>query len=839
MVNTVARAEAFVAAVKAMPRGTMFGCDTEVAIDLDTQSPVGNGQVTCISVYAGPQLSFGDGTHVWIDLLDGEKGVLEAVKPFFESAEVNNKVWHNYAFDRHVLYNHGVDCQGLAGDTMHMARLMDNSRDRASGGGSGYSLESLSVDLLASRGGAFKTGMKELFGVAQPTKSGLPGKIKALPPVVDIQRDASTRERWIKYSCYDAMCTVELYHLIRARLERMEWVKPRDLRPTAKALEQARRAEERRAAPPSAAPGQAVPPLPLPSNLFQLYEQNLLPFATVLTDIEREGFQVDRGHLEAIEKLALRDEEQLAQHFREWLPRSGAFESATDAALFNPDSAAQKQYLFYAKAGLVSASEQAMKTARSRLKRAQDALAGKPPARLYPFQKGALPPPAPPPRSAPELAKLQKQVAELSEALQELQEPKEASFETLNTEGALLEGKRKALKHRTVRVLGMGLPSSVFSPKGWPSVNSVSMRELAGDPEHGKWGSAKDVVDKRFPGAGAGEAACRAIDALARAGAVNKLLQTFIRPLQQRLDAQGRIHCSLNLNTETGRLSSRNPNLQNQPALEKDIYKIRKAFVAREGHSLVVADYGQLELRVLAHLAECKSMIEAFEKGGDFHSRTAIGMYPEIRKDIEAGGVLLEWDSNKGKAPAPLIKNKYANERRRAKVLNFSIAYGKTAHGLSSDFGVSVEEAQAIVDLWYADRPEVQAWQEATKVFAKRTGVVRTLWGRNRPLPDVNSKNAWEVRAAERAAINTPIQGSAADIVMGAMLNLHRNARLRELGWKMILQVHDEVILEGPEESKEEALSITKREMQSPLSFPLLVDLVVDAGTARTWYEAK
>ena len=155
---------------------------------------------------------------------------------------------------------------------------------------------------------------------------------------------------------------------------------------------------------------------------------------------------------------------------------------------------------------------------------------------------------------------------------------------------------------------------------------------------------------------------------------IETMLNTFIIPLQQLADAESRVHCSLNLNTETGRLSSRNPNLQNQPALEKDVYYIRKAFMAKKGHILLVSDYGQLELRVLAHMTKCKAMIEAFRLGGDFHSRTALSMYDYIKDDVNNGTCLLEWDNSKGVPPAPLLKHKYASERRRAKILNFSLA---------------------------------------------------------------------------------------------------------------------------------------------------------------------
>jgi DNA polymerase-1 len=233
-------------------------------------------------------------------------------------------------------------------------------------------------------------------------------------------------------------------------------------------------------------------------------------------------------------------------------------------------------------------------------------------------------------------------------------------------------------------------------------------------------------------------------------------------------------------------------------------------------------------------------MIEAFRAGGDFHSRTAIGMYPNVAEAVQKGAVLLEWNAKKmGKAPAPLLKDVFATERRRAKVLNFSIAYGMTAVGLARDWGVSREEAEQTLELWYRDRPEVREWQRSTIERAKQDRATRTLMGRYRPLPDINSAKAHIRSHAERAAINTPIQGGAADVVMKAMLNLHAHQRFRELGWKLILQIHDEVIVEGPRDTAQEALEIVKHTMANPFANPLRVDLVVDAKIADTWYAAK
>lgn len=380
-----------------------------------------------------------------------------------------------------------------------------------------------------------------------------------------------------------------------------------------------------------------------------------------------------------------------------------------------------------------------------------------------------------------------------------------------------------------------------------------------------------------------GEEACTAVRALVQVSAINTLLESFIMPLQGLygiLDANDRVHGSLNMNTETGRyviaagvasrvaacalawlagltfaalspccpvrLSSRRPNLQNQPALEKDRYNIRRAFVASPGNTLIVADYGQLELRILAHIADCTAMKEAFATGGDFHSRTAVNMYSFIQDDIANGTCLLEKEA--GSDPnTPLVKDKYGAERRKAKTLNFSIAYGKTAHGLAKDWDVSMKEAEDTVKAWYDSRPEVRDWQERMRQEARRYGAVCTLLGRRRPLPDITSKNSGARGRAERAAINTPIQGSAADIVTLAMVEVASDARLRELGYTMLLQVHDEIIIEGPIESADEAQRRLVHLMGHPfrdessgeLVNKLTVELAVDSDKALSWYEAK
>jgi len=785
IVDTVARAERLMDELKALPPSTIYGCDTEAEIDLQKQNPVGNGMVTCVTLYAGKEMRFGgEGSSVFVDVL-GKPEILERIKPFLES-EKTLKVWHNYSFDRHILFNHGVDVMGLKGDTMHLGRLEDSSRDKTLGKG-GYSLEALSEAFLGQK--SSKTSLKQLFRSPKLNVKGEKLKTFYLPPVSEIQ-ESDRRLDWIQYSCFDAMCTKHLYVALANRLREMEWRFTYDYTSTAQSR--------------------------MNSNMLEMYEQCLLPFAVCLTDIEREGFQLDIDHLKNAEMLAQKSIKELSQAFNEWLITSGALKDPSDVQHINAHSTLQKNFIFFAENGVLQLDPKLQQDARRKelKRRAADSTSPKKDFNEGMFQK--------------------------------------AEFEIKLDEPCPDSGKTKKRKH-IVGINGLGLTAKSYTKKsGLAQTGNAEMAALAGKPNDDPptFGPAFDQLVKKHKkmkiqneeAEARAAAACKAIDHLNSITAIEKLLSTFIKPLMERADTNNRIHCSLNLGTETGRLSSSGPNLQNQPSLEKDVYKIRKAFTCRPGNMLIVADYGQLELRVLAHLAKCESMIEAFKAGGDFHSRTALSMYDYIQKKLNAGEVLLEWDSaaNGGQSPpVPLIKDEFATERKRAKILNFSIAYGKTSMGLSQDFGVSKTEAQQIVDKWYAARPEIREWQEKQKENARIKGWVETLWGRRRKFSLDTLKDRRQRGVIERAAINTPVQGSAADIVMAAMNRVHANKRLLEIGWKMILQVHDEIIMEGPEESTEEAQNILMACMEDPLEYELLVALEVDSKAAKTWYEGK
>jgi DNA polymerase-1 len=296
--------------------------------------------------------------------------------------------------------------------------------------------------------------------------------------------------------------------------------------------------------------------------------------------------------------------------------------------------------------------------------------------------------------------------------------------------------------------------------------------------------------------------------------ALAKLKGTYVDALPLLVDpADGRIHTTFHQGgAATGRLSSSDPNLQNIPIRTELSRRIRAAFVAPEGRVLLSADYSQIELRILAHYAEDPALVESFRTGEDVHARTAAETF--------------------GVAPADVTRD----QRRIAKMLNFGIAYGLSAFGLSQRLELPPGEAQNIIDRYFARYAAVKRWLVGTIEDARKTGEVRTLWGRKRALPELTSRNPALRQGAERMAVNTPIQGTAADIVKVAMIRV--DARLRESGLdaQLLLQVHDELVLEASERDAERVAALVREEMTNAAA--LRVPLEVEAGWGRSWAEA-
>jgi DNA polymerase-1 len=294
---------------------------------------------------------------------------------------------------------------------------------------------------------------------------------------------------------------------------------------------------------------------------------------------------------------------------------------------------------------------------------------------------------------------------------------------------------------------------------------------------------------------------------------VQKLKSTYVDALPALVNpGTGRIHASFNQTVAaTGRISSSDPNLQNIPIRTPEGRRIREAFVAEAGHLLLSADYSQIELRILAHLSKDPTLIDTFRRGEDVHERTAREIF------------------------GPLSAIPPDEQRRRSKMVNYALLYGKTAFTLAKDIGVSKKEAEQFIAAYFARYPRVNTYIEGTIARARETGQVRTLLGRLRRLPDLNSRN-FQVRAeAERQAMNTPVQGSAADLIKKAMIDLHRELSAARMRSRLILQIHDELLLEVPEAEAEEARGLVKRIMEGALA--LEVPLVVDARLGRSWAE--
>jgi DNA polymerase-1 len=296
---------------------------------------------------------------------------------------------------------------------------------------------------------------------------------------------------------------------------------------------------------------------------------------------------------------------------------------------------------------------------------------------------------------------------------------------------------------------------------------------------------------------------------------LTKLVNTYLGPLPLLIsEADGRLHTTFNQTVApTGRLSTSNPNLQAIPVRSKLGREIRSAFVAEDGCLLLSADYSQAELRILAHASGEQKLIEAFRRGEDIHTRTAAEVL--------------------GKDPASLTKE----ERNRAKAVNFGIIYGISAFGLSEQLGISREEAGAYIDTYLSRFPRVQEFIASTIAEATRNGCVTTLLGRRRPIPELASSNRQMRSLGERLAVNTIMQGTAADVIKVAMIAIQR--RLGEEGFqaRLVLQIHDELLLELPEHEVERCRELVLYEMQA--AYPFDPPLTAEAGVGVSWAEAK
>ena len=354
-----------------------------------------------------------------------------------------------------------------------------------------------------------------------------------------------------------------------------------------------------------------------------------------------------------------------------------------------------------------------------------------------------------------------------------------------------------------------GMEFNISSPKqvGEVLFEKLKVIEKAKKTKTGQYSTSEDVLESlrsKHP----------VVEKILDYRGLKKLLSTYVDSLPQLIDpTTGKIHTSFNQTvTATGRLSSSNPNLQNIPVRDEDGKEIRKAFIPDEDCLFFSADYSQIELRIMAHLSEDKNMIDAFLSGYDIHAATAAKIYKidisEVSKDM----------------------------RRKAKTANFGIIYGISVFGLAERMGVDRKEAKELIDGYFETYPGVKEYMDKSIKVAKKNGYVETIFNRKRYLPDINSHNAVVRGYAERNAINAPIQGSAADIIKVAMINIYNRFKKENVQAKMILQVHDELNFSVPANEKELVEQIVIEEMER--AYKMHVPLKADCGWGNNWLEA-
>lgn len=296
---------------------------------------------------------------------------------------------------------------------------------------------------------------------------------------------------------------------------------------------------------------------------------------------------------------------------------------------------------------------------------------------------------------------------------------------------------------------------------------------------------------------------------------IAKLNSTYVEGLKALINEKdGRIHSKFNQTiTTTGRISSTDPNMQNIPVRTEVGRNLRKVFVSEEGMNLVDADYSQIELRVLAHMSKDENLIEAFDNNEDIHTMTASRVFGVDPKNVDL------------------------ETRSAAKAINFGIIYGKTDFGLAKDLEITVKEAKEYIDSYFEKYPNIKDFMDGIIAEAEKTGFVETILHRRRHIPEILSKKFMEKNRGIRAAMNAPIQGSAADIIKIAMVNVNKRLKEENLKSRLILQVHDELIIEALEDELQVAKQILREEMENAID--LRVKLDVDLNVGKSWFETK
>ena len=375
------------------------------------------------------------------------------------------------------------------------------------------------------------------------------------------------------------------------------------------------------------------------------------------------------------------------------------------------------------------------------------------------------------------------------------------SMQTLDEIAAATAKKIDELSRQIYEMAGMEF--NINSPKQLASILYDELGLKAGK----KRSTAADVLEKLIH-------VHPIIPLLLEHRKYQKIYSTYAVGLSKHIQSDGKIHTIFNqIQTQTGRLSSSEPNLQNISVRDEEGKEIRKAFIASPNHVLLSADYSQIELRMLAHMANEEQMIDAFNHGIDIHTKTAMQIF-----DVDHDAVT-------------------SNMRRSAKTVNFGIVYGQSDFGLSEQLGISRKEAHTFIEKYFASYPAIKTFMDATIAYCEENGYVKTIFNRRRYIPEINDKNYMMREFGKRAAMNAPIQGSAADLIKMAMISIYDTMQKRGVKSRMILQIHDELIFDVCEDEIELMKELVEDGMQNIMK--LKVPLIAEASIGKNWYEAK
>jgi len=815
--------------------------DTEtVGINLrgsGSQSPVTHGSVVCATCFCGDDADFGSGPRLFIDNDGPASGMLlKEFKDYFENGDVN-KVFHNYSFDAHMLKRTGVKVHGFHADTLHLARLYDTSLSAWEGNLAkqrikervkssrvetprqstpsaaqrviGVSLGGKPLASAIPRGARAGSGaalpayieefaesplLGEIDGVVAPNGYGLKnlaayfglgeGKVDVFADLFGADAYASesahnSPEEFPRFADYATKDAMLTFRLFSMLQAKLK-VAPWLSQVHMRPMDKLLRDKD--IAKKLYQKGECPEQFDTGKSMWDFYETYMREFGENLMKLERVGVEVDIAALRRMEQAAVQDIKICEQDFVDAVAsHSSCGASNPHAALINTRSSKQLQTVLFGGVGINRFTEEAL-----------------PAARDFPLPCG-----------------------DASEQFLPDERPPGGRF-VLQSMG--LEPVQKRCN---------------FTESGWPSVSSSTLRELAGSVENPGLAYAQLLAN------GATEAeAVRMTQGLRQLGAANRLkslMTGFLQPLQRHGELAGRIHPSWAYDTSTGRLACRRPNLQNLPTEHQKRYRLRDAFKAKPGNALVVADYSQLEMKVLAHMSDSKLMIEKLSKGGDYHSEVAAEMFQHVAEAVKSGEVALDSTSANGR---PTVKDRFPVERSQAKAVNFGIVYGKEATSIAEDMGISKIEAEQLYENWYKAKPEVRKWKDRVVKQSRKDKHMVSMLGRRRNLPFLDDEvPAWR-RRSERACVNFGIQGSAADIVIASMLRVNRSKRLEQINFELVMQVHDEFVLEGPEEYAVEASDLIREYMTDPFrehnaEFQMKLPLTVDVGIGPSLYSAK